>query len=341
MSGQPDGASDASVWLPLLRETVGRGVLGVASRPFKHSANGSTVHRLAVDTAAGPLLLIAKRTAATWDGDDTGPAREATFLRLLADRLGIPQPRVYFAGPYRDGWLTLVEDVSDSYTFAAAEHAWTMDELRPVLAAYAAFHTNGRHALRTLQDRGWLFPPYRERLLATAADLPAMVEALSAAGVWTPLQGFSRLVEQTLSDLEGDTAGDTLLHNDVTPANAGLPHIGDGLALLVDWEMIGSGPAELDLAYMFMQPFDNTRAIDRAAALDEYWEHRRVIEGGIPSPAARARAQHQADALLALWLVPVAHRRLLSPFPEGTAARAYWDAMSAVLERRLDELCRE
>lgn len=336
--GGPDGADGASIWLPLMVEAIGPDVRAVVAKRLKRSANDSTVDRLRVETATGSLFLIAKQTVGAWDGDGTGPGREATFLRLLSSRLGIPQPRVYFAGPYSEGWLTLVEDVSADYAFSDAAHVWTAAELQPVLAAYAAFHANGRRALRELPDRGWLFPPYHEGVLATGAGLPGMVETLTAAGVWSPLPGFGLLVERTVRDLEDVTAGDTLLHNDVTPANAGLPTRGEGLALLVDWEMIGSGPAELDLAYMFMQPFDNTRKIDRAAALDRYWENRRLAEGSIPTAAARARAQRHADVLLALWLVPVAYERLLSPFPAGTAARAYWDAMSVVLEGRLREL---
>ena len=344
-AGQPDGEDSAPVWLSLAREIFGSRVKEVTVERLKHSAVSSTVYRLGltgVEAAAGPVRLIAKRTAAAWADDGYGPAREAMFLRHLAPQAGIPQPRIHFAGPIgrEGGWLTLVDDVSTAYDFPDAAHQWTSAELRPILATYAAFHTHCTAALPALGSREWLFPLYQTRVASLAGELPGMVEALVAAGIWPPLPGIGRLVESAMRDMDmADGWPETVVHNDVTPANAGLPRNGDGSAMLIDWEMVGTGPAELDLAYMFMQPFNNTRAVDRQAALTWYWEQRRSLSAGIPAAAARAHAQRQADTLLALWLIPVAHQRLLSPFPPGSAARLYWDAMSRVLERRLRELC--
>ena len=344
-AGQLDGEDSPPVWLSLAREIFGSRVTEVTVERLKHSAVSSTVYRLGltgVETAPGPLRLIAKRTAAAWADDSYGPAREAMFLRHLAPQAGIPQPRLHFAGPIgrEEGWLTLVDDVSTAYDFPDAGHPWTSAELRPILATYAPFHTHCMAALPTLGSRKWLFPPYRTRVASLAGELPGMVEALVNAGIWSPLPGIGRLVESTVRDNEMAVAWpETVVHNDVTPANAGLPRNGTGQAMLIDWEMVGTGPAELDLAYMFMQPFDNTRAIDRQAALAWYWEQRRSLSAGIPTVAARAHAQRQADTILALWLIPVALQRLLSPFPSGSAPRLYWDSMSRVLERRLRELC--
>ena len=346
-AGQPDAEEDPAVWLSVARDVFGPRVNSVTVQTLKHTAGATTVYRLGlsgVDTAAGPLRLIAKRTAGG-RADDDGPMREALFLSHLLGQVAIPQPRVYFAGPVDGGrWLTLVEDVTAAYRFAAADHPWKLSELRPILTSYAALHAQGGAALSGLGGREWLFPPYQERVAGLAGELPAMAEALAAAAIWQPIPGLGRLVERTVRALATTGWTPTLVHNDVTPANAGLPRDGDGPALLVDWEMVGSGPAELDLAYMFMQPFDNTRAVDRQAALAWYWQQRRLAPGGgppgeIPRPAERARAQHLADAVLALWLIPVAHQRLLTPFPPGSAPRRYWDAMSRVLERRLRELC--
>ncbi len=343
-AGQPDAEEDPAVWLSLARDVFGPRVSGVTVQTLKHTAGAATVYRLGlsgVDTGSGPLRLIAKRTAGDRADGDHGPMREALFLRHLIGQVGIPQPRVYFAGPFGGGarWLTLVEDVSEAYRFRAADHPWTLAELRPILTSYAALHALGNAALAGLGAREWLFPPYRERVVGLAGELPAMVEALADAGIWQPLPGVGRLVERTVRLLETTAWPETLLHNDVTPANAGLPRDGRGPALLVDWEMVGTGPAELDLAYMFMQPFDNTRAVARQAALAWYWEQRRLLSGDSPPATGRAQAQQLADAVLALWLIPVAQQRLLTPFPPGSAPRRYWDAMSWVLERRLRELC--
>lgn len=339
------GATDRAGWCSLARELFGPGTALAGVETLKHSAAPAVVYRWRViDPSGEPRALIAKQTAAGWDGDPFGHQREARFLRLLAAAgFDIPQPRVYYAGPLAtsEAWLTVVEDVSAAYRFADAAQPWTATDLRPILATYAAFHARGASTLAALDDREWLFPAYRPRVESVAAELPEMVASLVAAGIWSPLPGLGALIERTLrgpEDAPGRAA--TLVHNDVTPANAGLPRDGRGPALLVDWEMVGSGPAELDLAYMFLQPFDNARNVDRPAALDWYWQARRGLEGRIPSPAERAASQEYADALLALWLIPVAARRLLTPFPPGSGARAYWDSMSRVLERRLGALCR-
>jgi len=345
LEDQPAGETDRAGWSTLAHEIFGprARVLGVTT--LKRSAGPSIVYRLRVaDQAGKSRTLIAKRAAAGREGDPVDHQREARFLRLLAEaEFDIPRPYTYYAGPMAASgdWLAVVEDVSAAYRFPDATQPWSMDGLRPVLAAYAAFHARGTAALAALGDREWLFPPYQGRVEAVAAEMPALVESLVAAGIWQPLPAFGTLLERTLRELEATPGwGATLVHNDVTPANAGLPRSGQGLAMLIDWEMVGSAPAELDLAYMFLQPFDNACGVDRQAALDCYWDARRTLEGRVASPAERAATQRRADALLALWLVPVAARRLLTPFPAGSSGRVYWDSMSGVLERRLRELCR-
>lgn len=343
-AGQPDSGDNPAVWLSLARGVFGPRVSSVAAQTLKHSASPATVYRLVLsglETDGGPLTVIAKRTAIGWADDDHGPMREALFLRHLIGQVGIPHPRVYFAGPLDcgDGWLTLVEDVAPAYHFHTADHLWTAAELQPILTSYATFHRRGAAALSSQDTWEWLFPPYGARVVNTASELPGMIEGLTSAGIWQSLPGIGRLVDHTVRALESADWAETLVHNDVTPANAGLPRQGPGPALLVDWEMVGTGPAELDLAYMFMQPFDNARAVDRRAAQEWYWQRRRLVSGKIPTVAERARNQRLADAVLALWLIPVAHQRLLSPFPPGSTPRLYWDSMSRVLERRLRELC--
>jgi thiamine kinase-like enzyme len=132
---------------------------------------------------------------------------------------------------------------------------------------------------------------------------------------------------------------ETLLHNDVCPPNCGLPPNADGECVLVDWEMVGWGLAEMDLAYMFMQPFASERMLDRSEMLEYYWQQRHVLEG-VRQPADVERAtQRYADAVLALWLVPVAHRVTARPYPEGSAPGDYWEGMFGVLHGRLKALC--
>jgi aminoglycoside phosphotransferase (APT) family kinase protein len=131
----------------------------------------------------------------------------------------------------------------------------------------------------------------------------------------------------------------TVLHNDVYPGNVGLPYDPGGEAALVDWEMVGWGMAELDLAFMFTQPYRSARQIDRTAALDYYWDQRQRLEGRVPGAEERQARQRHADALWALSLVPRAQEVARSPFPPGSAPADYWDAMYGVLYERLADLC--
>ncbi len=102
--------------------------------------------------------------------------------------------------------------------------------------------------------------------------------------------------------------------------------------------MVGWGLAEMDLAYMFLGPFGNHRRLNRQKALDYYWRQRQQLSGQRP-PADELKAlQFYADALWALWLIPVASKVARSPYPPGSPPRLYWDAMYVVLSQRLKEL---
>jgi hypothetical protein len=90
---------------------------------------------------------------------------------------------------------------------------------------------------------------------------------------------------------------------------------------------------------MFMLPFRSTRNICRQAALDYYWARREMLEGQRPPARERRAMQRHADAVWALYLIPVAHRVAKKPYPPGSGPRAYWDAMFGVLYERLEELC--
>jgi hypothetical protein len=207
-----------------------------------------------------------------------------------------------------------------------------------VLRTYARFHVAGRAALP--DDRAWLLPRYEARVRTT--DVLAQADELRRWGVWGPLPRLPQLVARTLDGIRRlESHPVTLLHNDVSPANVGLPRDLRGSGVLVDWEMLGWGLPELDLAYMFTQPFRSAEGLDRTRMLDYYWDRRQALEGTIPPPAQRRWRQRHADAVLALWLVPVAHRVAAHPFPAGSAPRRYWRSMFGVLYERLGALCRD
>ncbi len=333
--------------LARLQTLVSPAIEAVTVDRIKQSATPAMVYRLTMaygpDAAGLPSSLIAKRVAPNWADDTTGHRREYEFYRQWASRLGDALPHVTYAGPEPDTdyGLILLEDVAAGHRFSPADHLWRPDELSQALRAYARLHVRGAALIDDDQRPDWLFPRYEDRVIARAAELPEMVASLAEQGKLRPLQSFDTLVEWVVNAIDTYKAlPATLLHNDVAPQNIGLPRRGSDASrvVLVDWEMVGSGPAEMDLAYVFMQPFGNTRQVDREVMLDVYWQERQRLEGVVPPVEERRERQRWADALFALWLIPVAWERSQQSFPPGSAPRVYWDSMHAVLDERLQAL---
>ena len=330
-----------------LRDLFGPSLRSVRIEAIKQSATPATVYRLALDSEPAakllPNTLIAKRIAPDWRDDVAGHRREIAFYQEWAPRLGTAVPHVFYAGPEpgTDFGIIILEDVAATHRFHASDHVWRSDELRRALRGYARLHVQGAALAGSGPPPGWLFPRYEERVRGRATELPEMIGSLVSAGVCPPLRDVELLIERTLATSEA-LAGHpvTVLHNDVAPQNIGLRQGAARLpdVCLVDWEMAGWGLPEMDLAYLFMQPFDNTRQVDRTQMLAAYWAERQRLEGGVPPAADRVAVQHHADAVLALWLIPVAYERCRRPFPPGSAPRVYWDRMFAVLGDRLQAL---
>lgn len=338
--------------LERLRKLLGPALRSVRVEALKHSATPAAVYRLSLqyETEMPPhhSTLIAKRIAPDWSGDVQGYRREFEFYRQWADMLAFILPEVVYAGPEPEtGYgLVLLQDVAATHRFFATNHVWKPEELSRTMRAYAQVHVQGYSIIEDSQTPDWLFPRYEERILAQAAEIPRMVAGLVGAEMWRPLSGIEHLIESVVSGIQTfANLPTTLLHNDVAPQNIGL-RISDTAVpgavapdvILVDWEMVGRGLPEMDLAYIFMQPFGNTRYVDRAQMLNVYWQERQRLEGVLPPLEQREANQRYADSLFALWLIPVAYERNRHPFPPGSAPRIYWEHMFAVLEERLQVL---
>jgi len=344
VSGDEDFTAFA---LSRLRERFNPALRSVRIEAIKQSATPATVYRLTVDNglnaARYPSTLIAKRIAPDWHDDPQGHRREVAFYQDWSGSLGDSIPTVYFAGsePAGDYGLILLEDVAATHRFHAPDHLWQTDELRRALRGYAQLHVLGYNITAGQPAPAWLFPRYETRVIERASKLPEMIDSLVAAEVCPPLRGIEQLIERTVSAIQTWAERPiTVVHNDVAPQNIGLRQgvTGKPDVFLVDWEMVGWGLPEMDLAYLFMQPFGNARNLDREQILDAYWLERKSLEGKLPSREDRAARQRHADAVLALWLIPVAYERYRRPFPPGSMPRVYWDSMFTVLGDRLRAL---
>ncbi len=325
--------------LPLFRQIIGERVSSAKIEAVKTSASPAAVFRARLrynGTAAGPDSLILKRVLPEWPGDPYGPDREACFYSALQPRIGLQFPQLYYSGcdPESRIRLVVLEDLQ-GYRYRNRTECWTMEEARCFIRSYARLHT----CTIAVDDphRAWLFPITASRLSPKAVI--KQYEALVSLGIWNPLPGLESLMDRVLAAAaQIETGDEPLLHNDVFPPNIGLPPDLSEQAVLIDWEMAGYGPGELDLAYMFLQPFGSARHLDRRALLADYWARRYQMEGRIPPSEERANRQFYADALWGLWLVPVAHRSVVRPFPSDSAPHQFWQAMRGVLHAWLARL---
>ena len=332
--------------LTFLRSVVSPSIKQVAAELIKHSSTPAVVYRLWLEceNGQGPPSLVVKRIEAGWPDDPRGHEREVRFYRRLLPQLDIPHPHVYYAGPEpgSSAHLVMMEDVAHTHHFPSKVHVWTQTEIEQILHAYARLHASGLNCWPAEEELDWLMDRHEKRLFETAGELPGMVEAIVDRGIWTRMPGFGRLLDRMLRDAEVLASHPvTVLHNDVYPPNCGLPVSGDGNVILIDWDMVSYGLAEMDLAFMFMQPFGGHQQLDREVALAHYWRRRQEIDGRRRSKAELKARQWYADALWALWLIPVAFRMAESPFPPGSSPRIYWDSMFGVLGRRLQILSHE
>jgi thiamine kinase-like enzyme len=332
--------------LNLLRTTVSSSIQHTTVELIKHSSTPAVVYRLRLERESEQrtLSLVVKRIKDGWPEDPEGHKREVCFYRHLLPQLDIPHPHIYYAGsePDTSAHLVIMEDVSLTHRFPAPQHTWTQTEIKQILRTYARLHTSGQDHSLVEEESAWLMDRYEKRLFETSGDVPYMVEALVAKGVWPKMPGFGSLLEQTLRNAELFSEQPvTVLHGDVFPPNCSLPLAGEDEVILVDWDMVSFGLAEMDLAFMFMQPFNSHRLVNRREALAYYWHRRQMLGGKQRSKAERKLRQQYADALWALRLVPVAYRMSMSPFPLGSAPRNYWDSMFSVLGACLHELSHE
>lgn len=329
--------------LDLVQRTISPRITGFSTQHIQPGASPTRVYRVALEYAnghAGVPAAIVKSIAPQWPDDAHGPDRERRFYTRLSPDFDFHQPHVFHAGidPETQHRVIVMEDLTLDYVFPPPTHFWTPDEMRCMLRTYARLHVQGQDCVPPPGQRAWLMSRHETRL---DAPILGMAEDLVAQGVWSPLPNLDRLLDQTRTTA-GDLAGYpvTVLHNDVYPPNVGLPHDLRDEAVLIDWEMAGWGLAEMDLAYVFMQPFGAASKIDRRDALRYYWTQREMLEGRLRPFEERLDVQRHADAVLALTLVPVAHRVAAEPFPAGSPPRIYWNSMFGVLNERLHELCR-
>jgi hypothetical protein len=209
--------------------------------------------------------------------------------------------------------------------------------LKSVLRAYAYLHTSKVEDL----NYAWLAP--RHESLLNFEKIPEQVAIVQHSGIWGDLPELPDLIAYARESCKKYADQKMiLLHGDTTPANAILPKESDvEPAILIDWQDVGVGMPEFDLAYIDLQPFESGRLIPRSELLDLYWCSRAETDSDIPCDKEQGARQLHADVVTALWLTGPASRVTLHPFPEGTYPHMHWASQYGIVYNRLKSLMPE
>jgi aminoglycoside phosphotransferase (APT) family kinase protein len=332
--------------LDLLRQAFGNDLKDCQAELIKIALGWSRVYRVTLTRLgrrhSGPQSVIVKTI------DPKGPAtlleaeRELRFYQTLHPRLPIPKPEVHFlTTDEATGFHVIVmEDLASTHHIPSHPYQWRRAELTSVLRAYAYLHTSQVETL----EHAWLAP--RHESLLNFEKIPEQTAIVQRAGIWRELLGLSELIAFACESCKRYAdAKINLLHGDTTPTNAPLPKNLQALptqpATLIDWQDVGVGMPEFDLAYMDLQPFESGRLIPRSELLALYWQARAEFDSEIPCADERRARQLHADVVTALWLTAAASRVTLHPFPEGTPQRLHWDSQYGILYNRLRTLVQE
>lgn len=327
--------------LDLLRQAFGNSIQDCHAELIKVALGWSRVYRVTLSQQGRST----RESVIVKTMDPAGPAtaleaeRELRFYQTIHPELCIPKPEVYFLTTDQEtGFHVIVmQDLSRTHHFPTHPYQWSREELGFVLRAYARLHTSRIESL----DYAWLAPRHESQL--NFEKIPEQVATVQRAGIWGELDELSKLIEYACESCKKYADEKMiLLHGDTTPTNSALPQNPDKQsATLIDWQDVGVGMPEFDLAYLDLQPFESARLIPRSELLDLYWRFRSEIDSNIPSIEERRSRQLQADVVTTLWLTAPASRVALHPHPEGTYPHMHWSSQYGIVYNRLKSLCCE
>ena len=329
--------------LDLLQQAFGNSIQYCRAELIKVALGWSRVYRVTLSHQGQGHS--ARETVVVKTMDPHGPPtlleaiRELRYYEVLHPKLRIAKPEIYLlTTDETTGFhVVVMEDLSPTHRIPTHPYQWTHEELRSVLRAYAYLHTSDVENL----DYPWLAARHESAL--GFEKIPEQVATVQRAGIWGDLPGLPDLIAYARESCDRHANTQVaLLHGDTTPANAALPHDLDSKpAILIDWQDVGVGMPEFDLAYMDLQPFESGRLVPRAELLDLYWCYRSEIDSAIPSPEERYARQLHADVVMTLWLTATASRVALHPFPEGTYPHMHWSSQYGIVYNRLRSLAQE
>lgn len=327
--------------LDLFRQAFGNSIQDCRAELIKVSLGWSRVYQVTLFGQGH----FRRETVMVKTMDPNGPftalesMRELCFYQTIHPNLHISKPQVYFlTTDEATGFHVIVmEDLTLTHRIPTHPHQWTREELKSILRAYAYLHAG------SVENMGYAWLAPRHESLLDFEKIPEQVDIVQRAGIWDELPELPILIDYAAESCQKYVdAKLSLLHGDTTPANAPLPKDLDSQpATLIDWQDVGVGMPEFDLAYVDLQPFESGWLIPRSELLDLYWCTRAEIDSDIPGPEERRARQLHADLVTALWLTTPASRVAVHPYPEGTYPHMHWSSQYGIVYNRLKTLAQE
>lgn len=326
--------------LDLLRQVFGNSIQNCQAELIKVALGWSRVYRVTLSRQGHSTResLVVKTIDPNGLTSVLEAERELRFYQAIHPDLHIPKPKIYYltTDEATGFYVIMMEDLASTHSSPTHPYQWPRAELESVLLAYAKLHTSKVESL----NYAWLAPRHESDL--DLEKIMEQAETVQRAGIWGDLPNLSDVIayaRKSIAKYANENV--TLIHGDTTPANAMLPRDLTQPAVLIDWQDVGIGMPEFDLAYLDLQPFDSARFIPRASLLSLYWHFRAKIDPDIPSAAeCRARQLH-ADVVNTLWLVRSASRVALHPYTKGTYPHMHWSSQFGIVYNRLRSLVQE
>lgn len=339
--------------LAFWQKALDTSVTGFEATLIKEGFVTTTVSRVRIETTdtSVPRSVILKCARPPWQDDPFGPEREARVYDELVSQIPIPQAQIYYRelGGASRATCIVMQDLNDDHIFYPETHTWTWAQAQSLLRVLARLHSAAQ-ALH-IPERPYLSSPLSARW--TPAHGREMVADLAhtswlQARVEPVVEKVSRILDE-LPQLERIAAGEpvTLIHYDVYPPNVAFSrHTPRPEAVLIDWALSAADIAEIDLAFLFQQPYHSDRLLDWRTALRYYWDERACLTGKTYDWDVRCAVFRYARIQAVFTVLLAIHRAWQKNMLDGTRIAAdspdpflrYYDAALSCVLHTLHEL---
>lgn len=277
----------------------------------------SALYRAVLGGTGCPESVIVKLAALAPEAVQTAAAlgfyrREVNFFEELRSNSPVRVPSCHFTEIDDDNasFVIVMEDFGGNRMVDQVA-GMELADVESAVAALADWHATWWNRVDGFSERGLAVPlgsPIYPAVLPTiftegwdklSAEAPHVLEPFGEIG-----PKFVDAIAGLLQQL--DAAPNTLLHGDYRADN--MMFDSDGNLLLLDFQILGTGAAAYDLAYLVTQSPDASVASANERALFNLWTAR-LAEGGVPvADLARAWDDYRTAALFCL-IYPVGASR--------------------------------